>query len=175
MNDPVISKLNEMQPLPLRFAEIGVLEGTMTVKVLSTVPSIRRYYCIDPWKLYPDFRGKRTDESLERAYKKFLDNTRPYIKRIMILRMMSERAALYIDDGSIDSIYIDANHEEKYVEQDVELWYPKLRVGGLFFGDDYRLGEGRGGRPEWGVKTVIDRVFAGKANIYGDCWWLFKE
>lgn len=37
----------------------------------------------------------------------------------------------------IDCLYIDADHEESSVLEDLESWWPHLRVGALVMGDDY--------------------------------------
>ena len=36
-----------------------------------------------------------------------------------------------------DAIYIDANHTYEAAKQDIELWYPKVRKGGMICGHDY--------------------------------------
>ena len=35
-------------------------------------------------------------------------------------------------DGSLDVIYLDANHTYEFVLRDLYTWFPKLRRGGLF-------------------------------------------
>jgi Methyltransferase domain len=48
----------------------------------------------------------------------------------------SVKAAESFSDGSLDFVYIDANHTFQHVNQDLRAWYPKLRVGGLICGHD---------------------------------------
>jgi hypothetical protein len=42
-----------------------------------------------------------------------------------------------IQDNSIDLIFIDANHTYKYVLEDLNNYFPKLKEGGIFCGDDF--------------------------------------
>lgn len=41
-----------------------------------------------------------------------------------------------IPDGSLDFVYIDGNHSEEYVRQDIRLWWPKVKIGGMLAGHD---------------------------------------
>ncbi len=52
--------------------------------------------------------------------------------------MFSHEAAQHVPDGTLDFIFIDANHDYEYVKQDLEVWAPKVRPGGIFSGHDYR-------------------------------------
>ena len=40
-------------------------------------------------------------------------------------------------DESLDFVYIDANHEFKYVTEDIFEWSKKVRKGGAIAGHDY--------------------------------------
>jgi hypothetical protein len=53
--------------------------------------------------------------------------------------LTSEEAAPKIPDGSLDFAYIDANHAYEYVKRDIELWWPKIRDGGMLAGHDYLI------------------------------------
>ena len=60
-----------------------------------------------------------------------------------------------LDDGALDLIYIDADHEYAGVCQDLESAYPKVRVGGLLvFNDYYKL--------EW-----FSLATSGRFGVYG--------
>ena len=56
--------------------------------------------------------------------------------RIAIHKMRSDESHTHIPD-KLDFIYIDGNHSYEGVKTDIELYYPKLRKGGLLMGDDY--------------------------------------
>ena len=42
-----------------------------------------------------------------------------------------------IENNSIDLIFIDGNHTYKYVLDDLENYYPKLKKTGIMCGDDF--------------------------------------
>ena len=41
------------------------------------------------------------------------------------------------DDASLDFVYLDAGHDYISIQEDLQCWYPKVRVGGVFAGHDY--------------------------------------
>lgn len=55
---------------------------------------------------------------------------------------MSSEVVDMFEDGSIDFIFIDGNHSYEYVLEDLELYYPKVKNGGVITGDDYFMHEG---------------------------------
>lgn len=63
-------------------------------------------------------------------------------------------------DGYFDFVYIDANHTYEGVYPDLTHWWPKIRIGGLFCGDDYtnltNPGEGKYGVVEAVNQFVVD-------------------
>ena len=51
--------------------------------------------------------------------------------------MTSKRAAEQLfEDGELDFVYLDGNHEEPFVTEDINLWWPKIKSGGLLAGHD---------------------------------------
>ena len=71
--------------------------------------------------------------------------------------MTGEEAVPHAGDGSLDFVYLDARHDEESIAQDLEMWRPKIRSGGVMAGHDYLDGD----LPEgvFGVKTAVDRFF----------------
>jgi predicted O-methyltransferase YrrM len=57
------------------------------------------------------------------------------------MRFLSADAAERFADESLDFVYIDANHAEPYVRQDIELWYAKIKPDGIIAGHDIINGE----------------------------------
>lgn len=60
-----------------------------------------------------------------------------YLDIVKNIIMSSSEAAKFIPDGYADIVYIDACHDYKSVKKDIELWTPKVRVGGIIAGHDY--------------------------------------
>jgi len=132
-------------------AEIGVWEGAFARVICDRVPGVR-LTCVDPWKAYDAYREQKNDQQrLDAAYR----STRERLKSFpcTILRQTSTSAAAAIADRSMDFIYIDANHAEAFVRQDLEAWVPKVRSGGIVAGHDYHLNPRK---PFIQVKPAVD-------------------
>jgi hypothetical protein len=160
-----------------RVAEVGVWGGAQSAG-LAGLPELEELILIDPWaaelndfehdgEVYEcsmrDGRPPPSQEKCDRLFnsvtKMFADNP-----KVTIIRKTSEEAARVIPDGSLDMVYIDAIHLYDYVKQDIELWLPKLREGGIISGDDYN----------WdGVKRAVDE-FGGCEVIGRQVWWKAK-
>jgi len=50
--------------------------------------------------------------------------------------MTSESAARIFKDGILDLVFIDADHSYGSIKQDIELWLPKVKAGGILCGHD---------------------------------------
>lgn len=117
--------------------EIGVFKGQFTKELMerwegSTV------YMVDPWRpLGDEYIDSSNHANHLNAYQEAMDSIRGYETRAFMLRGLSEELVNIFADGSLDFVYIDGNHAYDYVKQDMELWWPKLKVGGLFAGHDY--------------------------------------
>lgn len=59
------------------------------------------------------------------------------LKPVALMRMDSISAAKYIADGSLDLVFIDADHLYEGVKNDIIAWMPKVRTGGILCGHDY--------------------------------------
>jgi hypothetical protein len=155
---------------PIVGAEIGVMQGNMTFHVLSSLPSIRKYYAIDSWEYYPELgksmekipegfqsRSGRNQESMDNNYRMFVKNfiTSPLLDfkdKVVLLKMFSCEACKHIENGSLDFCFIDGNHSYESVKEDIQNYLPKIKSGGLLAGHDYRM-------PGTGVKKAVDEIF----------------
>jgi glycosyltransferase involved in cell wall biosynthesis len=54
----------------------------------------------------------------------------------MIVRRPSRSAAGVLTDRGVDLVHIDGNHDRRHVEEDLDLYLPKLRPGGILVMDD---------------------------------------
>lgn len=105
-------------------AEIGVEYGVYSDFILSN-SNLSRLISIDPWYETP-YRYLQCVELLSQ-----------HGPRSHIWRMSSEEAADYVEDESLDFVYIDARHVYESVKKDIQLWWPKVKRDGLFCGHDY--------------------------------------
>ena len=59
--------------------------------------------------------------------------------RWLMLQNSTTAAATLFPDGHFDWVYLDATHTYAEAKRDLEVWYPKVRVGGLVSGHDYQV------------------------------------
>lgn len=107
-------------------AEVGVYLGYYSRVLLDTIPGLE-LTCIDSWNL---------NDTRKRAFELAVENLAPYPKA-NIIRSTSVEAARSFEDGSLDFVFIDADHSYKAVKEDINAWYPKVRSGGILSGHDY--------------------------------------
>ncbi len=117
-------------------AEVGVFSGYYSEVLCQTIPNLK-LYCIDPWEVYPGYRDRKFEPNMREAYETAQTKLAPF--DVEIIKKYSLDAAKDFKDKSLDFVYIDGNHEYKYVKQDIEAWTPKVRQGGIVAGDDYYM------------------------------------
>jgi len=157
-------------------AEIGVWKGIFTFEILKLLPDIEKYYCIDSWKMYPDYKkavkGKaHLEANYDNIFKIYKNQVKQFNNKITTLRMMSKEAADHIPDGYLDWVFIDANHSYKYVKEDIMTWNPKVKVGGLLSGHDY----GRNQHSDIEVTKAVDELVPNVNKGDNGVWYIFKE
>ena len=136
-------------------AEIGVWRGKWSAHLCKDNPALEML-CVDLWATYDTYQDSRNQtDKLEESYREALAVLAPY--RCTIVREASVKAAQAVPDGSLDFVYIDANHGEAFVRQDLEAWVPKVRSGGICSGHDYIY---RAEKPHIQVKAAVDKFIA---------------
>jgi Methyltransferase domain len=86
--------------------------------------------------IYTEYFGGDGKKGLSDAYEKTKARFRD-AANVAILKMDIAQAAERFPDGSLDVIYLDANHTYEFVLRDLYTWFPKLRKGGLFICNDF--------------------------------------
>jgi len=114
-------------------AEIGVYYGDNASDYLRDL-DIKKVYLIDPYMIHPRYDEQRMKEAEKEAHVK-LDI---HEDKIEWVRTTSAEAVKIFDDESLDFVYIDGDHSYEFVCEDMILYYPKVKKGGLFSGHDYR-------------------------------------
>jgi hypothetical protein len=116
-------------------AEIGVLRGAYA-KVLCQKNPNMRLFCVDPYLAYEGFLpGPQNQKEQDDIFNECKKVVAPYNHEFV--RKTSVDAAKDFEDGSLDFIYLDANHRFEHVVNDLVAWVPKVRVGGVVSGHDF--------------------------------------
>jgi predicted O-methyltransferase YrrM len=124
--------------------EVGAWEGEYAKKALRQWKG--KYFLVDTWEhRKADADKVLNDKNLEKpedwdqVMMKVNENIAYYKDRATILKGYSVDLAGTFQDHSIDWVFIDAGHDYDNAMADLLAWWPKVRPGGFFTGDDYGL------------------------------------
>lgn len=141
-------------------AEIGVWEGQFSRRILDECAP-GTLHLIDPWQYMPEFGntgfGRKKNEHLMEV--KYQDVARAFADdpRVVIHRATSEAALSAMPDGSLDWVYIDGNHNEPFIGNDIALCLRKVRADGVIAGDDFNWQSEASGAP---VRRAVEAAVA---------------
>jgi len=155
--------MKNYQKKDLICAEIGVDYGLNAKTLLKLLP-IKKLYLIDPYQQELD---SVSGDERYRSAKKLL---RKHKDKIEFIRKSSSEAIKDIPKN-IDFIYLDGSHEYEQVKKDIELYYPKVKKGGIIGGHDFWAST-RGV-----CKAVIEFAEENNLDLYGEItdWWIIKK
>jgi hypothetical protein len=127
------------------FVEVGSWKGKsstyMGVEIFNSGKHIK-FDCVDTWLGSEEHINPQSScyepllEKKDGLYEEFLKNIEPLKSVINPIRMSSVEASKLYEDGSLDFVYIDGAHDYDSVYDDIQHWYPKVKVGGYIAGDD---------------------------------------
>jgi hypothetical protein len=178
-------------------AELGIQHGGFAAHNLKYWTRCKLYVMVDVWKSQPNYMDSANvdDAGHQEAYEQAMRKIEPWKDKVTVLRMLTAEAAQQIADESLDFLYLDARHDYCGVQEDLALWWPKLKVGGMLAGHDYlTAAEVRardagqdwsvcadGSRHEQAVKGAVDEFAAvhglGQIRYTEEAWpswYLFK-
>jgi hypothetical protein len=146
--------------------EIGTQFGYNAFSMLRELP-IKKLYLVDAYKDYIDDGVKFDFSSGEKvAHSK----VKKWESKIVWIKKYSSDAADEVKDD-LDFVYIDGNHSYEFVKKDIELYYPKIKPGGVIAGHDFAASF-------MGLcKAVTEFSKKKKLKLYGkdDDWWMVKK
>lgn len=171
-----------------RGVEVGVCKGEFSEVLLQNWPGT--LWLVDP---YASVDGYPEHYDHERNREAMCSRVRPFGARAILLRSTSLEAATTFRDGELDFVYLDADHRYERVREDLHAWWPKIRAGGIFAGDDYgplpitQVDFGKGAFL-FGVKAAVDEFALevrrnvsidllaqwGGAGWMARNWWMVK-
>lgn len=128
--------------------ELGVFGGRSLVAVALTLRcfELGRVDGIDPYTAVAaleghndpandEWWGKLDYEAVARTAQEALYRL-DLVQHARIIRMRSQDVVGFYEDGTVDLLHQDANHAEETSCEEVTLWAPKIRAGGLWVMDD---------------------------------------
>ena len=136
--------------------EIGVFASQNFKRFLESDPKI--VVGVDAWinDGNPGHNDSSfTQEQLDEQYEYFKSFMHKY-PTIRLYRQYSHDAVKNFPDEYFDLIYIDADHSYEGVKQDLEDWWPKVKKGRFFTGDDYSRQHAPVSGMEFGVIEAVD-------------------
>jgi hypothetical protein len=128
------------------FVEVGSWKGRsasfMAVEIINSGKNIK-FDCIDTWDGSIEHTAEDSDwvtkfkKDKDFLYSSFLKNTQPVSDVINPIRKRSHDAVMSYKNRSLDFIFLDGSHAYKDILLDLQLFYPKLKRGGIIGGHDY--------------------------------------
>ena len=174
--------------------EIGVLRGEYSKIILDRWKN-GTLYLVDTWRHideYIDLNGRDNQyhyDCMVETAKNIVDHE----NRAHMIRMDSVQSANLFPDEFFDFIFIDADHSYEAVVRDIEAWWPKIKKGGIFAGDDFIPEDGdiwlinnadgsrefagkfgvRKAVTEFGIKNNV-KIYSTTSEPYWKQWYTFK-
>ena len=124
---------------------------------------------IDPYEFYDEYaQNARLTKDMEKTKKKAIKRLKRFENKTEWIFKYSSDAIDEIKE-KVDFIYLDGNHDYKYVKEDLEKYWEILKVGGIISGHDINL--------EGVSKAVIEFIKKNDFEIrFGNKkdWWIIK-
>jgi hypothetical protein len=166
-------------------AEIGVWKGDHAERILRTLEPrmlllVDRWAADDPGGHYAQYimrhRGKAAHDrwiqtDWQGMYESVLRRFESRGGQVVTHRADSMYADAVCVDDSLDFAYIDGGHDYLSVSIDLDVWWPKVRSGGVIAGHDYD--EAKHPDVFAAVNDFADRIGAVVSGDESD-WWIDK-
>lgn len=160
-----------------KIIEIGTYHGRSICHLATMLKDLGKQPEIFAIDYYPkDSFFCTKNENGEKIYR-YIHPPGNYLKNIKAFKNMglgdiniipnhSEETADFFEDGSIDFLFIDGSYKYEYVIKNLDLYYPKIRLGGMIAGHDYH-------DKSPGVIKAVDEKFGTNVKIYPGTTWSF--
>lgn len=154
--------------------EVGVQRGDFSRQLLSTWQG--QLVMIDAWERLPNYQDVSNvyNEEHLQCMAAAQQVAQEFAPRGLIVKAKSPECAGHYADGTLDLVYLDADHSYEAVLADIQVWLPKIRPGGAIAGHDYLDGDLPQGK--FGVKRAVNEFFGRPPDLVTqESWatWLY--
>lgn len=147
----------------LKAVEVGTYIGDGCNAICAGVDD-PHVWCVDNFSLVVSDRDgpfqKMSDETPEVMMECWKLNTAVNGEAAKLVIGDSAHAAKHFNDRSLDLVFIDADHSYAACKEDIEVWMPKVRPGGIIAGHDYEPKDFPGV-----IRAVDELIPAASVNI----------
>ena len=167
-------QVNRVKAGPARFVEVGSWLGKSTLFLATAIRDSGKQIildCVDTWAGgTEDTLNGTVNQIVSKAggsvYDTFIENLERNGLRSIVNPIISDsaQAANRYADGSLDFVFIDADHTADAVSRDLAAWWPKVRPGGFLGGHDI---------DESGVNLAVSRFSAAIGLSFRRCGMSF--
>jgi len=149
--------------------EIGVKEGKFSERILRLWEG-RVLYSVDPWREFGQNEyidvSNVPQQQQDALYLQTIRRLLTFDRRSVVWRLTSKEAAEILSNDTLDFCYIDADHNYRGISEDLRLWHPKVKRGGVLAGHDY-IPDGKYWYGEFGVQRAVNEfVEASKLDLF---------
>ena len=153
------------------FVELGCYKGKSTSFIGVEIHKRKRdinFFAVD------SFQGatNSTDANEIKAYEGISEIEESYTynvsligNKIKTIVSLTDEAAQYFEDGSVDVIFVDGGHSYEVVKADILAWLPKMKKGGIMAGHDFNAWQG--------VNKAVTEIFGTPHKVENDCWFIY--
>ena len=140
---PILDRLqNYFNKNEIIALEIGARYGESSTLIIKNL-NVKEYIIVDPYTSYDEYTQDGFNQIIknneDNIYNETKNNLLKIHNNVKFFRTFSNdiNTLNQIENNSIDLIFIDGNHTYKYVLEDLENYFPKLKKNGIICGDDF--------------------------------------
>jgi predicted O-methyltransferase YrrM len=182
--DLYFEMVSRAPPTGARFVEIGVFCGRSTLYMANTIQRSGKPIAFDAIDRFSGFSLAGFEQALGRmspehaeiakiAREFWPDRLEGIVEHFLrqaglagIVRVRKGNGQAWApsyEDGSLDFVFIDADHSYKATKELILAYLPKMAVGGTIAGHDFSS--------EWpGVMKAVNEIFGRDRRVRWNCW-----
>lgn len=157
--------------------ELGLFSGDSFACILQACTNVKKLYGVDIWKPYSDYVVSgdlnTPDYTNDQKVVEWAEMTchhrikwSGYKDKAVIIKDYTDNAVKKFKNNYFDFIFLDAYLNYEHAKNDLKVWYPKLKKGGLYIGHDYHTHSIQQAVKEYREENNINNHM----SVYDECF-----